>query len=160
MFYIPGVDRGNMKSLWTSNVTWMEVTEAGMDGGLISPDGIDGSAAKLERVRTNILGSGRIGSLVASDFRSSIISVPLLETDPKTGTKLDYGQFSEKLESLVHALGVFTWVWSDIKFQADMGLLLMVMFLWNMIGAIVMIPALATLLVPKQNEQTIKTETL
>jgi len=45
---------------------------------------------------------------------------------------------------------VLTWVWSDIKFQADMGLLLMFMFLWNMVGAIVMIPALASLLLPKR----------
>jgi predicted RND superfamily exporter protein len=44
------------------------------------------------------------------------------------------------------ALGVATWIFSDIKFQADMGLLLTFIFLWNMIGAIVMIPALSALL--------------
>lgn len=47
------------------------------------------------------------------------------------------------------ALGVMTWTFSAIKFQADMGLLLTFMFLWNMIGAIVMIPALITLLMPE-----------
>jgi predicted RND superfamily exporter protein len=52
------------------------------------------------------------------------------------------------LTGITLSLGVLTWVWSDIKFQADMGLLLTFMFLWNMIGAIVMIPALAALLVP------------
>lgn len=52
------------------------------------------------------------------------------------------------LTGVTLSLGVLTWVWSDIKFQADMGLLLTFMFLWNMIGAIVMIPALAALLVP------------
>ena len=41
------------------------------------------------------------------------------------------------------AAGVLTWVLSDIKFQADMGLLLTFMFLWNMIGAVLLIPALA-----------------
>ena len=54
------------------------------------------------------------------------------------------------LTGVTLALGVLTWVWSDIKFQADMGLLLMFMFLWNMVGAIVMIPALASLLLPKR----------
>lgn len=54
------------------------------------------------------------------------------------------------LTGVTLALGVLTWVWSDIKFQADMGLLLMFMFLWNMVGAIIMIPALASLLLPKR----------
>ena len=44
------------------------------------------------------------------------------------------------------ALGVFTWIMSPIKFQADMGLLLVFMFLWNMIGAIWLMPALARFL--------------
>ena len=34
-------------------------------------------------------------------------------------------------------------VWSPIKFQADMGILLAFMFLWNMVGALVLIPALS-----------------
>jgi hypothetical protein len=41
------------------------------------------------------------------------------------------------------AAGVVTWVWSPIKFQADMGILLTFMFLWNMVGALVLIPALS-----------------
>ncbi|MCW5636754.1 MAG: hypothetical protein KIT17_25720, partial [Rubrivivax sp.] len=41
------------------------------------------------------------------------------------------------------AIGVITWVGSPIKFQADMGLLLAFMFLWNMLGALVLLPALA-----------------
>ncbi len=44
------------------------------------------------------------------------------------------------------AAGVVTWVWSPIKFQADMGILLTFMFLWNMIGALILIPALSHLL--------------
>lgn len=39
--------------------------------------------------------------------------------------------------------GVITWAWSPIKFQADMGLLLAFMLLWNMIGALLLIPALS-----------------
>ncbi|MFO1268244.1 MAG: MMPL family transporter [Rubrivivax sp.] len=44
------------------------------------------------------------------------------------------------------AAGVATWAFSPIKFQADMGVLLAFMFLWNMVGAVVMIPALSRLL--------------
>lgn len=41
------------------------------------------------------------------------------------------------------AIGVVTWVLSPIKFQADMGILLTFMFLWNMVAALVLIPALS-----------------
>ncbi len=39
--------------------------------------------------------------------------------------------------------GVSLWIFSDLKFQADMGLLLTFMFLVNMLGAIVLLPAMA-----------------
>jgi len=41
------------------------------------------------------------------------------------------------------AAGVVTWAWSPIKFQADMGILLTFMFIWNMLGALILIPALS-----------------
>jgi len=44
---------------------------------------------------------------------------------------------------LTLTLGVGTWLFSDLKFQADMGLLLMFMFLVNMLGAILLLPAMA-----------------
>jgi predicted RND superfamily exporter protein len=48
------------------------------------------------------------------------------------------------------AAGVVTWVFAPIKFQADMGLLLAFMFLWNMLGAMVLLPALACFLLPQK----------
>jgi len=54
--------------------------------------------------------------------------------------------FTGKVVALVGvtlAAGVITWAWSPIKFQADMGILLTFMFIWNMIGALVLIPALS-----------------
>lgn len=47
------------------------------------------------------------------------------------------------LVGITLAAGVVTWVWSPIKFQADMGILLTFMFLWNMLGALILIPALS-----------------
>lgn len=44
------------------------------------------------------------------------------------------------------ALGVASWVFSGLKFQADMGLLLSFMFLANMVGAVTALPALAVML--------------
>jgi len=61
--------------------------------------------------------------------------------------------FTGKVVALIGitlAAAVITWVWSPIKFQADMGILLAFMFLWNMLGALVIVPSLATfLLQPK-----------
>jgi predicted RND superfamily exporter protein len=48
------------------------------------------------------------------------------------------------------AIGVATWMFSAIKFQADMGLMLTFMLLWNMFGALWLLPALARFLVRKQ----------
>jgi hypothetical protein len=47
------------------------------------------------------------------------------------------------LTGVTLALGVATWIFSPLKFQADMGILLTFMFLVNMLGAIFLLPALA-----------------
>ncbi len=47
---------------------------------------------------------------------------------------------------LTLAIGVSTWLMSDLQFQADMGIMLTFMFLVNMLGAIILLPALAALL--------------
>jgi uncharacterized protein len=100
VFLLPGVDRPFMKSLWTSNTRWVAVTEDGLDGNTVIGDSYDGSPAALAEVRANIERSGEIGQLVASDFKSSIIFVPLLDKNPKTGEALDYGDLSRKIEAL------------------------------------------------------------
>jgi predicted RND superfamily exporter protein len=41
------------------------------------------------------------------------------------------------------AIGVVTWVFSPLKFQADIGIMLTFMFLVNMLAAIILLPALA-----------------
>ena len=62
--------------------------------------------------------------------------------------------FTGKVVALIGvtlAAAVITWGWSPIKFQADMGLLLAFMFLWNMLGALILVPSLACfLLQPKK----------
>jgi predicted RND superfamily exporter protein len=48
--------------------------------------------------------------------------------------------------ALTLAIGVSTWAFSDLKFQADMGLLLAFMFMINMVMAIALLPSLAVVL--------------
>jgi predicted RND superfamily exporter protein len=51
---------------------------------------------------------------------------------------------------LTLAIGVSTWFLSTLKFQGDMGVLLTFMFIVNMIGAVLLLPALATFLYRKK----------
>ncbi len=99
VFYLPGVDRNGLKSLWTPNVRWVEVTEEGFQGGTVIPQTYDGSPASLENLKQNILRSGELGRLVANNFKSTIIYVPLMEKNPETGEALDYLNFSRVLEA-------------------------------------------------------------
>ena len=58
------------------------------------------------------------------------------------------------LTGLTFAFGVATWAFSPIKFQADIGVLLVFMFVWNMLGAMILLPSLACFLLPqKKNEE-------
>lgn len=101
VFFIPGVDRSGLRSIWTPNVRWSEVTEEGFVGGPVIPDTWDASEESLEQLRTNVLRSGEVGNLVASNFKSALIFVPLNEINPDTGEALDYQDFSQKLETLI-----------------------------------------------------------
>jgi predicted RND superfamily exporter protein len=56
------------------------------------------------------------------------------------------------LTGITLAIGVATWTFSPIKFQADMGVLLAFMFVWNMVGALVLLPALAYFLLPARSQ--------
>lgn len=98
-FLIPGVDRTFMKSLWTPSTRWVGVTEEGLEGGPVIPEGYDGSPASLEQLRRNIARSGETGQLVAFDMRSSIIYLPLL-AQYQDGSPLDYTRLSASLEEL------------------------------------------------------------
>jgi predicted RND superfamily exporter protein len=101
VFYLDGVDRSGLKSLWTSNVRWVEVTEQGFQGGTVIPDNYDGSSKSLDLLRQNILRSNEVGRLVSDNFQSTIVFAPLYETNPETGEPLDYGEFSRQLEEKI-----------------------------------------------------------
>ena len=55
--------------------------------------------------------------------------------------------------ALTLAVGVAMWMFSDLKFQADMGIMLTFMFIVNMIAAIIFLPALCRwLLRPRESD--------
>ena len=58
------------------------------------------------------------------------------------------------LTGITLGIAVATWSFSPIKFQADMGILLAFMFVWNMLGALILLPALGYfLLTPRQSQK-------
>jgi len=90
-----------------------------------------------------------LGVGIGVDYALYILSVTL--TNLRAGKSLSEAYYRAllftgkvvMLTGFTLAIGVATWVASPIKFQADMGLLLAFMFLWNMVGALVLVPALA-----------------
>lgn len=59
--------------------------------------------------------------------------------------------FSILFTGITLAVGVIMWMFSPLKFQADMGILLTFMFLLNMLGAIFLLPAIVSLLFKDTN---------
>jgi hypothetical protein len=97
-----------------------------------------------------------LGVGIGIDYALYILSVTLAQL--RAGATLSEAYYRAllftgkvvMLTGVTLAIGVITWVASPIKFQADMGLLLAFMFLWNMLGALVLLPALAHFLLKPQ----------
>ena len=96
-----------------------------------------------------------LGAGIGVDYALYLLSVQLSQQRAGLPLAAAYRRavmFTGKVVGLVGitlAAGVFTWAFSPIKFQADMGILLTFMFVWNMIGALVLIPALSHFLLRK-----------
>lgn len=100
VFFLPGVDRNGMKSIWTPNARWQAVTEFGFEGGPVVPGDYDASPESIAAVKTNIARAGIMGDLIGNDEKSAAIIVPLMDRDPQTGERLDYARLSNQLEEI------------------------------------------------------------
>ncbi len=96
-----------------------------------------------------------LGVGIGVDYALYLLSVQLMHMRNGLSLSVAYKravQFTGKVVALVGitlASAVVTWAWSPIKFQADMGILLSFMFFYNMIGALVFIPALSRFILGK-----------
>jgi predicted RND superfamily exporter protein len=101
-----------------------------------------------------------LGVGIGVDYALYLLGIQLTEQRAGASLREAYGhalRFTGKVVALVGvtlAAGVITWAWSPIKFQADMGILLTFMFVWNMLGALVLIPALSHFLLGRVGEST------
>lgn len=100
VFFTPGVNRAQVYSLFTPNVKYIEVTENGFVGEVVIPSRFTADATGLAQVRNNVGKSGQIGNLVSTDLKAAMVRADLLEVDPQTGKKLDYGTVARRLEEI------------------------------------------------------------
>ena len=100
VFFIPGVDRARVQSLWTPNTRYTEVVEGGIQAGDVIPSGFEPTPQGLAQVRENILKAGIVGRLVANDFSGAIVSAQLLEQDPASGRHVDLIRIGAALEKV------------------------------------------------------------
>jgi predicted RND superfamily exporter protein len=100
VFFTPGVNRGQVYSLFTPNVRYIEITEDGFVGEVIIPSRFTPDAEGLAHVRSNVAKSGQIGRLVGNDLKSALVRADLLEVDPQTGKRLDYRDVAQQLEKI------------------------------------------------------------
>jgi predicted RND superfamily exporter protein len=126
VFFIPGVDRAQVKSLFTPNVRFIEIVEDGFAGGNVIPAEFQGTEEDLAQVRKNIIKSGQVGRLVANNFNGAMVTAGLLEKDPTSGKRIDYQEVAKRLEEIrqkhetsnIHIIG-FAKVVGDITEGAE-----------------------------------------
>lgn len=106
IFFLPGVSRPTVTSLWTPNTRYREITEDGISAedvisGKVTADTM--TEKNLAKIQSNVIRGGFVGRLVSNDFTAGMVSAELQDFDPSTGQKLDYFDLAAKLEKQVRA---------------------------------------------------------
>ncbi|WP_301334272.1 RND family transporter [Solimonas sp. SE-A11] len=103
VFYIPGVNRTKVSSLFTPSTYYIEITEQGFNGEPVVPAKYSGTPEELEQVRKNVALSGQIGLIVANDLKGAMIRADLQDYDPskgQEGQRVDYWEVQQKLTEI------------------------------------------------------------
>jgi predicted RND superfamily exporter protein len=103
VFFIPGINRTHVTSLFTPNTWYLEITEDGFRGEPVVPAKFSAQPDELERVRHNVTLSGQIGLLVANDLKGALIRADLQDVDPDAPPdqmRVDYWEVQKKLEEI------------------------------------------------------------
>ena len=100
VFFINGVERSSVTSLFTPNVRYTEVVEDGFTGGNLVDSSYAGKPEQIAQVRERTLKSDWVGRIVSSDLSAAMVVANLQETDPVTGQRLDLQDVAKKLEQI------------------------------------------------------------
>ena len=100
VFYINGIERSSVMSLFSSKARYTEVVEDGFTGDVIISADFAGTPEQLEKVRGNVLKSDYIGRIVSRDMGAAMVAAVLQDNDPETGKRLDLQEVAKKFEAL------------------------------------------------------------
>lgn len=100
VFFVPGVNRAHVKSLFTPGVRYVQIVEGGFETGDVVPRDYHPSPAEFVRIRRNVERAHLSGRLVSNNQHGALIIAELLENDPVTGKPLDYRRVAAELESI------------------------------------------------------------
>ncbi len=100
IFFLQGIDRSRVSSLFTPGIRYLEITEDGISGGDVMPADYKPTAEMFARIRTNVAKAGIVGRIVSEDQRGAMIVAELLEYHPVTQEKLDYRRVASELERI------------------------------------------------------------
>ncbi len=99
VFFLPGVDRAHVTSLFTPDLSYPEIVEDGIRLGTVIPANFTPTPEMIATVRDHVGKADTvIGRYVSLDQRGAMIVASLLERHPVTGEKLDYGRLAGQLE--------------------------------------------------------------
>lgn len=102
VYFLPGVDRSRVSSLFTPDVRFYEVVEGGFGGGAnVVPVTYAPTPETIAQVKENVAKAGIIGRLVSTDQRGAMIFSELVEVDPASGRRLDYSRIAREFEDKV-----------------------------------------------------------
>lgn len=97
-FFLPGVDRTRVSSLFTPDLTYFEIVEGGINLGNVVPRNFTATPEAMAEVKEHVEKAGIVGRFVASGQNGAMIVAELLEYHPVTGEKLDYTRLAGQLE--------------------------------------------------------------
>ncbi|MFW8589735.1 efflux RND transporter permease subunit [Glaciecola sp. 2405UD65-10] len=99
LFFINGIDRSLVVSLFAPSTRFTEIVEGGFSGGPVIPADFDSSnPSALQAVRKNIDKAGIVGRQVSNDFKCAMVTAQLLDINPETGEPLDTLTIAAELE--------------------------------------------------------------
>lgn len=103
VFFIPGINRTKVSSIFTPSTYYIEITEDGFNGAPVVPPRYSGQPDELEEIRKNVRLSGQIGLLVANDLKAAMIRADLQDYDPskgQEGQRVDYWEVQARLSEI------------------------------------------------------------
>ncbi|WP_353095030.1 MMPL family transporter, partial [Methylibium sp.] len=101
VFYVDGMDRARVSSIFTRDVRYLEVVDGGFAAGDVIPADYAPSPAMFARIRENVAKAGITGRLVSADQQGAMVFAEVLERSPITRQRTDYVHVAHALENNV-----------------------------------------------------------